>query len=72
MIAIARRLLANPRWAWMAAVHFQQFLKYPPRYRVCPPKMGSALNFTDTREKKQQLLHMFQQEQETSVKAWGA
>ena len=71
MIAIARRLLANPRWAWMAAVHFQQFLKYPPRYRVCHPRMGSALNFTDTREKKQQLLHMFQQEQETTVKAWG-
>ncbi len=71
MIALGRRLLANPRWAWMAAVHFQQFLKYPPRYRVCHPKMGTKLNFTDTTEKKQQLLHMFQQEQETTVKAWG-
>ncbi len=71
MIAIARRLLANPRWAWMAAVHFQEFLKYPPRYRVCHPKMGPALNFTDTKEKKQQLLHMFQAEQQVSTKAWG-
>jgi 2,4-dienoyl-CoA reductase-like NADH-dependent reductase (Old Yellow Enzyme family) len=71
MIAIGRRLLANPRWAWMAAVHFEQFLKYPPRYRVCHPKMGSALNFTDSPEKKRQLIHMFQAEQEMSVKSWG-
>ncbi len=71
MIAIGRRLMANPKWAWMAAVHFQQFLKYPPRYRVCHPRMGSTLNFTDTTEKKQQLIHMFQAEQEMTVKAWG-
>ena len=71
MIAIARRLLANPRWVWMAAAHFQEFLKYPPRYRVCHPKMGAALNFTDTKEKKQQLLFMFQSEQAASTKAWG-
>ena len=70
-IAIARRLLANPRWAWMAAVHFQQMLKYPPRYRVCHPKMGDKLYFTDQPEKKQQLIHMFQAEQEMTVKAWG-
>ena len=71
MIAIARRLLANPRWAWMAAVHFKQFLKYPPRYRVCHPKMGETLNFTDSPEKKRQLTFMFQAEQEMSVKSWG-
>ena len=71
MIALARRFLANPRWAWMAAVHFGQFLKYPPRYRVCHPRMGAKLNFTDTLEKKQQLLHMFQAEQTMTTKAWG-
>jgi 2,4-dienoyl-CoA reductase-like NADH-dependent reductase (Old Yellow Enzyme family) len=71
LIAIGRRLLANPRWAWMAAVHFQQFLKYPPRYRVAHPKMGSTLNFTDTREKRDQLTRMFHAEQELTTKSWG-
>ena len=70
-IAIARRLMANPRWAWMAAVHFQQTLKYPPRYRVCHPKMGETLYFTDTPEKQKQLIHMFQAEQAMTTTAWG-
>ena len=66
LIAIGRRLLANPRWAWSAAAHFQEFIKYPPRYRVCHPRMGETLNFTDSPEKRKQLLQMFKQEQEAS------
>jgi hypothetical protein len=40
-----------------------RFLKYPPRYRVCHPRMGRDLNFTDTVEKRQKLTEMFAEEE---------
>jgi NADPH2 dehydrogenase len=63
LIALGRGLLANPRWAWMAAQELGVFLKYPPRYRVCHPRMGPELNFTDTEEKRRKLADMFAQEE---------
>lgn len=63
LIALGRGLLANPRWAWTAAAELGVFLKYPPRYRVCHPRMGSDLNFTDTAEKRRKLMDMFREEQ---------
>jgi 2,4-dienoyl-CoA reductase-like NADH-dependent reductase (Old Yellow Enzyme family) len=63
LIALGRGLLANPRWAWMAAQEFGEFLKYPPRYRVCHPRMGSDLIFPDTEEKRRKLADMFAQEE---------
>lgn len=65
-IALARGLLANPRWAWTAAQELGVFLKYPPRYRVCHPRMGPDLNFTDTVEKRRKLADMFAQEKKVS------
>lgn len=62
LIAIGRRLLADPRWAWNAAIALGVFLKYPPRYRICHPRMGRDLNFTDTPEKRQKLMDMFREE----------
>jgi 2,4-dienoyl-CoA reductase-like NADH-dependent reductase (Old Yellow Enzyme family) len=66
LIALGRGLLANPRWAWTAAQELGVFLKYPPRYRVCHPRMGPELNFTDTAEKRRKLLDMFAQEQKVA------
>jgi 2,4-dienoyl-CoA reductase-like NADH-dependent reductase (Old Yellow Enzyme family) len=63
LIAIGRKLLFNPRWAWSAAAEMGVFLKYPPRYRNCHPRMGAELNFTDTDEKRRKLLDMFREEQ---------
>jgi 2,4-dienoyl-CoA reductase-like NADH-dependent reductase (Old Yellow Enzyme family) len=63
LIALGRGLLANPRWVWRAGTELGQFLKYPPRYRVCHPRMGRDLNFTDTVEKRQKLTEMFAEEE---------
>jgi 2,4-dienoyl-CoA reductase-like NADH-dependent reductase (Old Yellow Enzyme family) len=69
LIAIARRLLANPRWAWTAAQELGEFLKYPPRYRIAHPRMGRDLNFTDTAEKRQKLIDMFRAEEKAHRRA---
>jgi len=50
LIAIARRMLYNPRWAWHAATEFGEFAPYPPRYRTAHPLSGSALKFAESAE----------------------
>jgi 2,4-dienoyl-CoA reductase-like NADH-dependent reductase (Old Yellow Enzyme family) len=65
-IALGRGLLSDPRWAWHAAEELRVFLKYPPRYRVCHPRMGRELNFTDTAEKRQKLTEMFAEEEKVA------
>jgi 2,4-dienoyl-CoA reductase-like NADH-dependent reductase (Old Yellow Enzyme family) len=62
LIALGRRLLTNPRWAWNAAAENGVFLKYPQRYRVCHPRMGRDLVFTDSPERRKQLTEMFREE----------
>jgi 2,4-dienoyl-CoA reductase-like NADH-dependent reductase (Old Yellow Enzyme family) len=62
LVALGRGLLVNPRWAWTAAAELGVFLKYPQRYRVCHPRMGPDLNFTDTAEKRQKLTDMIREE----------
>lgn len=69
LIALARGLLSNPRWVWRAGVELNQFLKYPPRYRVCHPRMGPELNFTDTAEKRAKLAAMLAEEARSSSSA---
>jgi 2,4-dienoyl-CoA reductase-like NADH-dependent reductase (Old Yellow Enzyme family) len=69
LIALGRGLLANPRWVWRAGTELEQFLKYPPRYRVCHPRMGPDLNFTDTPEKRRKLTEMFAEEAKTARQA---
>ncbi len=55
LIALGRRMLYNPRWAWHAAVHFGIHLPYHFRYRLCHPSMGPMLNFPETKENTQLL-----------------
>ena len=40
MIALGRKFMSNPHWAWTAATHFQQPLPYPPRYRTAHPRLS--------------------------------
>ncbi len=42
MIALGRKFMSNPHWAWTAATYFQQPLPYPPRYRVAHPRLSSG------------------------------
>jgi 2,4-dienoyl-CoA reductase-like NADH-dependent reductase (Old Yellow Enzyme family) len=42
MIALGRKFMSNPHWAWTAATYFQQPLPYPPRYRVAHPRLASG------------------------------
>ncbi len=49
-IALARRALYNPRWAWHAAQELGDFIPYTQRYKSCHPAMGQALKFPDTKE----------------------
>ena len=49
MIAIARRLMFNPHWAWSAAAELGVFLKYPARYRNANPRIGQAMDFRNRR-----------------------
>ena len=69
LIAIARRLLAHPRWAWTAAQELGEFLKYPPRYRIAHPRMGRELNFTDTAEKRKKIMEMLREEEKVQRRA---
>jgi 2,4-dienoyl-CoA reductase-like NADH-dependent reductase (Old Yellow Enzyme family) len=67
LVALGRRLLANPRWVWNAAAELGVFLKYPPRYRVCHPRMGRDLVFTDSPERRKQLMEMFREEEKVAA-----
>jgi 2,4-dienoyl-CoA reductase-like NADH-dependent reductase (Old Yellow Enzyme family) len=69
LVALARGLLANPRWAWRAGTEFGDFLKYPPRYRICHPRMGAELNFTDTAEKRAKIAAMLAEEAKVTATA---
>ena len=37
MVALARGLLFNPRWAWRAAIELGEEAEYPDRYQRCAP-----------------------------------
>jgi 2,4-dienoyl-CoA reductase-like NADH-dependent reductase (Old Yellow Enzyme family) len=37
LVALARGMLYNPRWAWHAAEELRVDLEYPPQYRRCHP-----------------------------------
>ena len=67
MIAIGRRLLANPHWAWMAAAHFRQPLKYPPRYKSVQPHFGDAPPPPPSGSP----MRMYNKPIETEAKTWG-
>ena len=67
LIAIGRRLLANPHWSWMAAAHFKHELKYPPRYRSVQPRFAE-----EPAAQSGSTMRMYNKPLETSTKSWGS
>src|SRR5690606_15473338 len=55
LIALARRMLFNPRWSWHAAVEMNEFVPYPPRYRGCHPSIGTKVRLPESSEKAEAL-----------------
>jgi 2,4-dienoyl-CoA reductase-like NADH-dependent reductase (Old Yellow Enzyme family) len=55
LIALARRMLFDPRWSWHAAVELDEFVAYPARYRGCHPKIGSTVRLPESPEKAEAL-----------------
>ena len=70
MIAIGRRFMSNPRWAWMAAVHFKQPLAYPPRYRVAQPRLPAAAGAEELSD-AEKATRMFHTGLDLNAKSWG-
>ena len=69
MIAIARRLMFNPHWAWSAAAELGVFLKYPARYRNANPRIGQAMDFPESAEKRRRLLEVMREEERVRRRA---
>jgi 2,4-dienoyl-CoA reductase-like NADH-dependent reductase (Old Yellow Enzyme family) len=63
MIAIGRRLMFNPHWAWTAASELGVFLKYPARYRNAHPRIGQQMDFPESAEKRRRLLEVMREEE---------
>lgn len=66
MIAIGRRLMFNPHWAWTAASELGAFLKYPARYRNAHPRIGQEMDFPESPEKRRRLLEVMREEERVS------
>lgn len=64
LIAIARRMLYNPRWAWHAATELGDFVPYPPRYLTGHPLMGPTPRFAESPEQTAALQAMYAAESE--------
>jgi 2,4-dienoyl-CoA reductase-like NADH-dependent reductase (Old Yellow Enzyme family) len=63
LIAIARRLLYDPHWAWRAATELGVFLKYPARYRNANPRIGNAMDFPESAEKRKRMMDVLREEE---------
>ncbi len=70
MIALGRKFMSNPHWAWTAATHFQQPLPYPPRYRVAHPRMPLPAG-TEALSEAEKGTRMFHAGLDLSAKSWG-
>jgi 2,4-dienoyl-CoA reductase-like NADH-dependent reductase (Old Yellow Enzyme family) len=66
MVAIARRLMYSPHWAWNAAAELGVFLKYPPRYRNAHPRIGQEMDFPESPEKRRRMLDVMREEERVS------
>ena len=62
LIAIGRRLMFDPHWAWTAAQELGVFLKYPARYRNANPRIGQAMDFPESPEKRQRMMDVMREE----------
>jgi 2,4-dienoyl-CoA reductase-like NADH-dependent reductase (Old Yellow Enzyme family) len=63
LIALGRRLLFDPHWAWKAANEQGVFLKYPARYRNANPRIGQAMDFPESPEKRKRMLDVMGEEE---------
>ena len=70
MIAIGRRFMSNPHWAWTAAVHFGQPLAYPPRYRVAQPRLPAPAGAEEL-SATEKGTRMFHAGLDLNAKSWG-
>jgi 2,4-dienoyl-CoA reductase-like NADH-dependent reductase (Old Yellow Enzyme family) len=66
MIAIGRRLMYDPHWAWKAATELGVFLKYPARYRNANPRIGNAMDFPESAEKRKRMMDVLREEERTA------
>jgi 2,4-dienoyl-CoA reductase-like NADH-dependent reductase (Old Yellow Enzyme family) len=66
VIAIGRRLMFDPHWAWKAASELGVFLKYPARYRNANPRIGQAMDFPESAEKRKRMLDVMREEERAS------
>ena len=71
MIAIARRLMFDPHWAWKAAQELGVFLKYPARYRNANPRIGQAMDFPESVEKRARMMAVMREEARVSQSVAG-
>jgi 2,4-dienoyl-CoA reductase-like NADH-dependent reductase (Old Yellow Enzyme family) len=67
MVALGRRLMFDPHWAWKAAAELGVFLKYPARYRNANPRLGQAMDFAETAEKRKRLAEVMREEEKVST-----
>ena len=58
LVALARKMLDDPRWPWHAAAQLGIHLDYPPRYHTCHPALGSALRFPEEKSKAEALARL--------------
>lgn len=66
MVAIGRRLMFDPHWAWKAASELGVFLKYPARYRNANPRIGQAMDFPESAEKRRRMMDVMREEERLS------
>jgi 2,4-dienoyl-CoA reductase-like NADH-dependent reductase (Old Yellow Enzyme family) len=66
MVALGRRLMFDPRWAWRAATELGVFLKYPARYRNANPRIGQAMDFPESPEKRARMMAVMREEERVS------
>lgn len=66
LIAIGRRLMFDPHWAWKAAQELGVFLKYPARYRNANPRIGQAMDFPESAEKRRRMMDVMREEERVS------
>jgi 2,4-dienoyl-CoA reductase-like NADH-dependent reductase (Old Yellow Enzyme family) len=66
LVALGRRLMFDPHWAWKAAAELGVFLKYPARYRNANPRMGHAMDFAETEEKRKRMQEVIREEERVS------
>jgi 2,4-dienoyl-CoA reductase-like NADH-dependent reductase (Old Yellow Enzyme family) len=67
MVALGRRLMFDPHWAWKAAAELGVFLKYPARYRNANPRLSLAAGFAETAEKQKRLAELLRDEEKLSA-----